>query len=93
MLLNANDILDFFSKLPVGLIAAGAFLFLAFFVMLLWLEVGALVRALQGREGNAALIKRLCDDLDRLEDKAAKLGERLNGLAPRAGQGNNNGHD
>lgn len=83
MLLNLEDIFEFFRRLPIGLIAAAAFLFLTFFVVLLWLEVAALVRMLQARGSDNAAFKRICDDLDRLEERTAKLNEKLEGLAPR----------
>jgi len=93
VLLNLADIFEFFRGLPLGLIAAAAFLFLAFFVALLWLEVAALVRMMRERSGGNAAFKRICDDLDRLEERTAKLNEKLEGLAPRETQGDDDGNN
>jgi uncharacterized membrane protein YhiD involved in acid resistance len=93
VLLTLENIFEFFRQLPVGLIAAAAFLFLAFFVMMLWLEVAALARALKERQNDQAAVKRMCDDLDRLEEQTARLNERLNSLSSRETQSENNGND
>lgn len=93
MLLSLADIFDFFRQLPTGLIAAVAFLFLAFFVILLWAEVAALVRALHVKGNSDGAIKRICGDLDRLEDRTAKLTEKLDALAPRKQQGEDDGNN
>ena len=82
VLTTMANIFDLLRQLPVGLIAAAAFLLLTFFVILLWLEVAALNHALHRRAqgGPSDALQRMCDDLDRIEGKLAELNSRLETL-------------
>ncbi len=84
MLLEPADIFDFLRGLPVGLIAAAAFLVLTFFVVLLWLEVAALNHALRKRSSGinpSEVLQRMCADLDRIEGELARLNNCLEALS------------
>lgn len=86
---STANIFDVLRQLPVGLVAAAAFLVLAFFLIMLWLEVAALSRVLgppgAGRQNGPGattnLLMRMCEDLDRIEEQLAKLNERLENLS------------
>ena len=85
MTASLTDIIDFLQGLPPGLIAAVAFIFVLFFVVLIKLQLDALVKYLEALKDRAAAVpedtlRNFYESLARVErtlDELTRAVERL----------------
>ncbi len=86
MTASLADIIDFLNGLPTGLMAAFAFIFVLFFVVLIKLQLDALVKYIETLKDRATAapedtLRNLYESLARMErtlDELARAVERLN---------------